>query len=109
MRMERRIFHVSYVVAMVVAFTACSEQFTGTLFKSQYSHQRYLSRLSNAGLEHSVLYQQWTQAAVHSLTHPTAITIPHQESAYMASVQPRAIGYSFTARQGEQLQVDVTV
>ncbi len=108
-RMERRFNRLVYLIAILISFTACSDQFTGTLFKSQYPHQRYLAQLGSAGLEQSVMYRQWEQAAVRSLTHPTTITIPHQEHAYLAPAQPRAIGYSFDARQGEQLQVHVAV
>ncbi|MEC3881677.1 M23 family metallopeptidase [Parapedobacter sp. 10938] len=93
----------------MAAFTACSDQFTGSLFKSQYPHQRYLEQLGNAGLEHSTLYHQWKRAAVRGLTHPTPITVPHQESGYLAAVQPHAIGYTFDARQGEQLEANIAV
>lgn len=107
--MEKRINRLPLLFAILTLFTACSDQFTGVLFKNQYPHQRYLAQLRNAGLEHSVLYRQWEQAATRSLTHPTAITIPHQESAYLSPAEPHAIGYSFDARQGEQLQVHVAV
>ena len=107
--MGKYIHRPPYLVAILLLFGSCSDQFTGSIFKSQYPHQRYSARLSGVGLEHSVLYQQWEQAAVNSLTHPTAITVPHQEFTYFAPTHPRAIGYSFTARQGEQLRVDVVV
>lgn len=107
--MEKCFNRLVRLLAIVVSFTACSDQFTGALFKSQYPHQRYLRQLRDAGLEHSILYRQWEQAAIRSLAHPTTITVPHQESAYLAPTQSHAIGYSFDARQGEQLQVHLTV
>lgn len=107
--MEKRVNRLIWFMAILGLFAACSDQFTGTLFKSRYPHQRYLTQLGKAGLQHSVLYRQWEQAALRSFTHPTAITIPHQESAYLSPAQPHAIGYTFDARQGEQLQVNVAV
>lgn len=99
-----------YTLLLLIGFSAaCSDQFTGTLFKSQSPHQRYLKQLSIAGLESSVLYRQWLQASIQSLADPTIVTVPHQESAYIARDKPTAIGYSFTARQGERLHIDVTV
>lgn len=84
---------------------ACSDQFSGMLFKTQYPHQRYEQQLRNAGLAENLLYRQWYQAAVQSLLDPTAISIPHQEEAFIAGGNPGAIGYLFNARQGERLQV----
>lgn len=86
-------------------FSACSDQFSGALFKSQYPHQRYEQQLRSAGLETTLLYRQWHQAAVRSLLDPTAISIPHQEEAFIAGGNPGAIGYLFNAKQGERLQV----
>lgn len=103
-------FAIRCIFPLLIIFSAaCSDQFTGTLFKSQSPHQRYLKQLNNAGLESSALYRQWLQASIRSLADPTAVTIPHQESAYMARDKPTAIGYSFMARQGERLHIDVTV
>src|SRR5690606_36970 len=106
--MKRHAFYVWCILAIMGLFAACSDQFSGTLFKGQYPHQRYLRQLDNAGLDGSLLYRQWQQAAVRSLSDPTAIRIPYQESAYMARGKPTAIGYAFPARQGERLQVEVT-
>lgn len=90
-------------------FVACSDQFSGVLFKSQSPHERYQKQLSNAGLERSLLYRQWLQASMRSLTDPTMVTIPHQELAYIARDKPTAIGYAFMARRGERLLIDVSV
>lgn len=101
---------IRYISFLLIGlFGACSDQFTRTLFKSQSPHQRYQKQLSNAGLERSLLYRLWFQASMQSLTDPTAVTVPHQESAYIARDKPTAIGYSFTARRGERLHIDVTV
>lgn len=95
------------VILLMALFVSCSDQFTGTLFKGQSPHQRYLNQLSRAGLAGSTLYRQWFQSSVFSLTDPTVITVPHQESVYIARHQPTAIGYAFRARQGEQLRIAV--
>lgn len=84
---------------------ACSDQFSGILFKPQYPHQRYEQQLRSAGLETTMLYRQWHQAATRSLLDPTEISIPHQEEAFIAGGNPGAIGYLFNAKQGERLQV----
>lgn len=101
---------IRYILLLLTGLLgACSDQFSGVLFKSQSPHERYQKQLSNAGLERSLLYRQWLQASMQSLTDPTMVTIPHQELAYIARDKPAAIGYSFTARQGERLLIDVSV
>lgn len=107
--MGKHINRMPYFMAFMVSLAACSDQFTGTLFKTQSPHQRYSAHLVNAGLEHSELYRQWERAATRSLSDPVAITIPHQEFAYFALTQPHAIGYSFSGRQGERLHVQAAV
>lgn len=91
----------------LAAFTlgACSDQFSGLLFKSQYPHQHYAQHLRRAGLETTVLYRLWMEASLRSLDEPTAISLPHQEEAFIAGYRPGAIGYLFSAQQGERLQV----
>ncbi|WP_353129806.1 peptidoglycan DD-metalloendopeptidase family protein [Parapedobacter pyrenivorans] len=106
--MKKHLHGMPYALAIISLFVACSDQFTHTLFKGQYPHQRYSKQLDNAGIERTALYRQWQEAAVRSLSDPTAILIPHQETAYMPPDQPTAIGYIFPARQGERLQVEVT-
>ncbi|MFC3199021.1 peptidoglycan DD-metalloendopeptidase family protein [Parapedobacter deserti] len=106
--MKRFFRNIGYVMISTGALASCSDQFTGTLFKRQYPHQRYQKQLDDAGLEHSALYRQWVQAATRSLNDPVAITIPHRELAYLAGDKPTAIGYAFGAREGELLHVDVT-
>lgn len=101
--------YAQYAILLIGFLGACSEQFTGALFKSQSPHERYQKQLANAGLERSLLYRQWSQAAVQSLTDPTNVTVPHQELAFIARDKPTAIGYSFTARRGERLHIDVAV
>ncbi|WP_079718203.1 M23 family metallopeptidase [Parapedobacter luteus] len=102
--------HIRFAVILLAAFTAaCSDQLTGTLFRSPSPHERYLNQLRDAGLEHSTMYQQWLHASRHSLASPTTVTVPHQESAYIAREKPTAIGYLFNARQGERLHIDITI
>lgn len=107
--MEGRFYFIIYLLAIALLFSSCNDQFSGSLFKSQYPHQRYLAQLDKAAIDHSKLYRQWQEAATRSLTDPATITVPYQESAYIAPSHPDAMGYLFSARQGERLVVDVSV
>lgn len=101
---------IIYFIAILfsVLIISCSDRITGSLFKGESPHQRYIERLENAGLNGSALFNQWLAASELSLQAPIAINIPYQEKAYFGAGSPNATGYLFEARDGEQLQIRVT-
>lgn len=100
---------IGYGILLILLVGGCTEQFTGSLFKEQYPHQRYWSHLEKAGLDDATLYRQWAEAAERSLEAPVQVTVPYQESGYLPATHPDAFGYVFAARQGEQLVIDLRV
>jgi len=96
------------VVASVMLFS-CNNRFTSTLFKSKSPHQQYEQRLKDAGLEGSTLFNQWISSSDRSLQQPLTISIPYLEKAYFAGDKPEAAGFIFEARNGEQLQIKLTL
>lgn len=97
------------MLLLLLLVGGCAEQFSGSLFKGQYPHQRYLTHLENAGLIDAKLYRQWVEAAERSLEGPVQVTVPYQEAGYLPAERPDAFGYVFAARQGEQLVIDLEV
>lgn len=87
--------------------TGCSTQQKG-LFGKKTPHEQYSSRITSAGLAGSELGQQWFMAAGKALSTPVNITLPYQETGYFAAEKPEAAGFSFTARRGEQIQIEIT-
>jgi len=88
---------------------SCNNRLTGPLFKSKYPHQQYEQQLKDAGLAKSSLYTQWLNASKRSIQQPVTINVPYLEKAYFAGDKPEAAGFIFEARNGEQLQVELTL
>lgn len=104
MRNKRRYFTILFFSVFIIA---CSDRITGDLFKGQTPHERYIEQLEKAGLAESLLYDRWLAASDRSLQSPIEISIPYQEKAFFGADIPNASGYSFEARDGEQLQIEI--
>jgi murein DD-endopeptidase MepM/ murein hydrolase activator NlpD len=87
--------------------TACSTSQRG-LFTKKTAHEQYAGRITEAGLAGTALGSLWFAAAEKAMTRPLTVSIPYKETGYFAAEQPGAAGYLFTARRGEQLQVNIT-
>ncbi|MBG6233634.1 murein DD-endopeptidase MepM/ murein hydrolase activator NlpD [Pedobacter sp. CAN_A7] len=87
---------------------SCNNKLSRTLFKPATPHERYAEQLKNAGLKESALYRSWMESAARSINQPTTISVPYAEKGYFASELPEAVGLVFEARQGEQLQVNLS-
>lgn len=106
---NKEIKSVYYITLLFsVLIIACSDQITGDLFKGKTPHERYSEHLENAGLNGSILYERWLAASVQSLQQPIEISVPYQEKAYFGADFPNAAGYLFEARDGEQLQIEIS-
>ncbi|HLG41568.1 MAG TPA: M23 family metallopeptidase [Chitinophagaceae bacterium] len=71
-------------------------------------HERYRRGLEDAGLANTRLGQLWQAAANKSLSSPARVTVPYKETGYFEMEAPAAAGYMFSARRGEQLNIDVS-
>ena len=91
----------------LILLTACNPSSKG-LFGKRSAHEKYSEGIIEAGLQRSQMGALWLSAADKSLTQPLAITLPFKETGYFAADKPRAVGYAFNAKRGEQISVTVT-
>lgn len=95
--------------AILGALSSCNEKIGSALFKKRSPHEAYEQKLKDAGLGGSTLYRKWVNAAERSLKQPMEISIPYLEKAYFTSENPEATAFLFEAKNGEQLQVNITL
>ena len=95
-------------ITALVILTACSTSQRG-LFTKKSPHEQYAARITDAGLAATALGNLWFAAADKALTRPLNITLPYQEQGYFAADKPDAAGWLFTARRGDQLQIQLTM
>lgn len=67
----------------------------------------YWQGLQQAGLAEAALGIDWGAAGRMALTRPVEVRLPHREAAYIAPEEPRAVGFRFSARRGQRLEVRV--
>lgn len=96
------------VLATASAFFACSTSKKG-LFAKKTAHEQYATQITDAGLGTTTLGRLWFAAADKALARPLTITLPYRETGYFAAEQPDAAGYIFSAKRGEQVNVQVTI
>ena len=110
--MNNYIFQKLYIrlllLAFVFSFTNCvGKQGMNTIFQKRTPYEAYENSLRQAKLHQSALGQAWLQAGQKALQDSLLITLPFKETGYFKADQPRAASYSFRARLGEVIAVQV--
>lgn len=105
----RRFAYPFLFLSLAFAWTSCGSN-TGVkaLFQQRTPYEAYEQGLRQADLHRSALGQAWILAGQKALQDSLLVSLPFRETAYFRAEQPAAAGYSFRARQGEMLEVDVT-
>ena len=97
------------VLAIVISFTNCvGKQAINTIFQKRTPYETYENSLRQAKLHQTQLGQAWLTAGQKALHDSLLITLPFQETGYFKAELPMAASYSFRARLGEEINVQVT-
>ena len=72
-------------------------------------HERYASRLEEAGLDAAALGRLWERAAERALREAPRVEAPFRETGYLESSRPDAVGYRFEARTGQRLTFEIAL
>ncbi|MES2649068.1 MAG: peptidoglycan DD-metalloendopeptidase family protein [Bacteroidota bacterium] len=105
---DLREFLISFfIVLALLLINGCSTP-ASKLFTKRTPHESYLHQLQEAGLLTTELGKRWTDAARLSLLQPVTMTIPFQERGYFAGEDPAAYAYSFNAKRGQKIRVQIT-
>jgi murein DD-endopeptidase MepM/ murein hydrolase activator NlpD len=101
-------FNLSIPVFLLLFLVACNTQ-KGGLFGKRSPHDKYSNKLSDAGLDKTSLGMEWNSASLNAIDKPLSISLPYKETGYFAGERPTAAGFSFTAKKGEQLIVQISI
>jgi len=98
-----------FLLALAFNFTNCvGKQGMNTIFQKRTPHEAYENSLRQAKLHQSGLGQAWLLAGQKALQDSLLITLPFKETGYFKADQPMAASYSFRARLGEVIVVQVS-
>jgi murein DD-endopeptidase MepM/ murein hydrolase activator NlpD/SH3-like domain-containing protein len=79
------------------------EQVQDRLFDHRTPRERYEASLAAAGLDHTALARDWTEAAERALHAAPVVTSPHVEEGYLPPGEPAALALRITARRGQEV------
>ena len=97
------------IIALGISFSNCvGKQAINTIFQKRTPYEAYENSLRQAKLHQSQLGQAWLTAGQKALQDSLLVNLPFQETGYFKADQPMAAGYSFRARLGEVIDVQVT-
>jgi len=89
-------------VLLIIGFIYSCSSSSG-LFKKESPHEVYGKMLQDAGLDQTVLGQQWFDAARRSIEQPVSISIPYKQVGYFSAEKPTAVGLKFSVQRGQKL------
>lgn len=96
------------LVASWLIICSCSTP-QKSIFSQRTQHEQYADKLIKAGLDETVLVRKWFEAASESINKPLRIELPYKETGYFSDDMPGAAGFTFNARQGEIVKINVDV
>ena len=106
------LYNLNFKVLLLIlgiSFTSCvGKQGINTIFQKRTPYEAYENSLRQAKLHQTELGQAWLMAGQKALQDSLLITLPFQETGYFKAEKPMATGYSFRARLGEEIKVQVT-
>ncbi len=103
--------NATYLIAAIFfcsIFYSCKEEKVPKAFYPRNDHEAYEHSLEEAQLLATALGNEWQQSAKNSLNNPINIEAPYQEAFYMDPNQAEALGYRFSAKRGQKIQISVT-
>jgi murein DD-endopeptidase MepM/ murein hydrolase activator NlpD len=78
-------------------------------FRDMTPREAYQASLELAGLSATALGQAWIQAGTVALESPLPISLPYEETGYIAPEEPGAVGYLVTVPRGRRLTAEVSL
>jgi murein DD-endopeptidase MepM/ murein hydrolase activator NlpD len=93
----------SFLIILSAIFLSCKSG--KSLFTNNSNlHDQYAGRLNNAGLDKSAMGRMWINAGQSALSSPLTIQLPYKERGYFSADLPRALGFKFHTKRGQQIR-----
>ena len=96
---------IVFVMVLATATGGCRalEKVQDQLFDNPTPRERYQASLDAAGLSHTALVRDWTDAADRALLSAPVVTSPHIEEGYIPPGEPAALALRVSARRGQEV------
>lgn len=110
MTRPRRHRSAAALLAALAALAGCEEvEQVQDRFRDLTPHERYLTALSDAGLDETALGRDWVAASRQALDAAAPVSLPFQEEGFIAAEEAGAMAYRVTIARGQRLEAQVTL
>jgi murein DD-endopeptidase MepM/ murein hydrolase activator NlpD len=97
----------TYLLILVSFFGVSCGSAVPHIFSKKTPHEKYEDKLKDTGAANSPEGRMWLAASVKAVNAAQAISVPYKLKGFFNSDKPRALGLSFTAKQGELVVFDL--
>ena len=97
---------VSLIICCLL-FTSCKEEKVPKPFYPRNDHEAYEHSLQEANLLSTALGNDWKKSAQESLLKPIKVNSPYEEAFYLDPNEADALGYQFSAKRGQKIQIQI--
>jgi murein DD-endopeptidase MepM/ murein hydrolase activator NlpD len=105
---QGRVLGGACVILAIGFATGCATNGPLGSLRTTPPYEAYVDTLRQAGLDQTALGLDWTAAGERALSTPVDVTLPFNETGYLAPAAPAAVAYRMPLVRGRQLIVDLT-
>ena len=103
----KNVFLIYSTLAISIFATSCKEEIVPEIYRPRSEYDAYRYQLETANLLGTHMGQDWQRAGKGALEAPLIIAPPYMEAFYLASTGTEAMGYRFSAKRGQKIEIDI--
>ncbi|MCZ6520683.1 MAG: peptidoglycan DD-metalloendopeptidase family protein [Bacteroidetes bacterium] len=87
--------------------SSCKEEIVPKPYRPRSEYDAYRHQLESANLLGTNMGQDWQNAGWQAMVAPVKIDPPYMEAFYLASTGTEAVGYRFSAKRGQKIEINI--
>lgn len=98
-----------FVLSPLVFIAGCTKEIVPEPYRPRNEHDAYRHSLEQVNLHESALGQDWLKSSRRALDQAIEVETPHNEAFYLDPSKAESVGYRFSVKRGQKIQVKVSV
>ena len=98
-------YRIYGLLLLTTVLYSCNLSGPLSIFAKKSPHEQYAQKLTEAGMDKTLLGRSWFESASKSLFTSLNINIPYKETGYFAAERAQAIALRFQVKRGEKLTI----
>lgn len=115
MNRNYRIMRFGFLRSLVIYFaiicllSSCNQEIVPEPYRPRNEHDAYQHALGQVNILKSALGKEWLASAQKSLYQPILVNPPHQEAFFLDPAKAESIGYRFSVKRGQKIEIKVSM